>query len=431
MDPGVSHQVPAAPKRKILLSAFACDPITGSEPYVGWNWALMLADDYDVHVLTRSYSRKLIVGHPDALKVTFHYADYFGFEQYHHHWRYIKPYYILWQILVLFKIIALRSQHSFDLVHHVTYNNIDVPGFLWLVPQTRFIWGPVGGGQTPPRSLATVYGRAWWKEQVRGLLKASARYNPIIRGAVRRASMVLLANQETADRLAGLRFPSVIISETAISAVRLPDPGIHRPRDGRVRLLWLSHVFARKGLVLAIDGFRNAVEYSAGRLDIELIVVGDGAALAASKELADRTGISNRITFLGAVSYSEVDRHFAEADIFLFTSVQDTSGNVLLEAMRNAKPIIALDHQGAKALVTQGGARLVAIGSYDETTRRIGAAIVELAGDFALRERMGRASLHEVSERHTWTAKRTQILKIYEGAISGPRATTDGPAFSS
>jgi glycosyltransferase involved in cell wall biosynthesis len=407
-------------KRKVLLSAFACDPVNGSEPYVGWNWALMLADEYDVHVLTRAYSRKLVVGHPDASKVTFHYADYFGFEQHNHHWRYIKPYYVLWQIIVFFKIIGLRAEHSFDLIHHVTYNNIDVPGFLWLVPQTRFIWGPVGGGQTPPPSLAAVYGRAWWKEQVRSLLKASARYNPIIRGAVRRASMVLFANQETSDRLADLRFPSLLMSETAISAVELPESAMPRSGDGRVRLVWLGHVFARKGLLLAVDGFRKAVEYSAGQLEFELVVVGDGDALASSKELAHRAGLSSRITFLGAVSHSQVDRYLKEADIFLFTSVQDTSGNVLLEAMRNAKPIIALNHQGAKALVTQGGARLIDIGSYDETTGRIGAAIVELAGDFALRERMGCASLHEVRERHTWAAKRTQVLDIYERAISAP-----------
>ncbi len=312
--------------------------------------------------------------------------------------------------------MSLHTQHSFDLIHHVTYNNIDVPGFLWLVPRTCFIWGPVGGGQVAPRSLASVYGKGWWKERARGLLKASARYNPIIRGAIRRASIVLLANQETADRLAGLRFRSALISETAISPDGLSDHANAFQREGAVRILWLGHVFARKGLVLAVEGFKSAVELGA---DIELVVVGDGEGLPAATQLAERIGISNRITFLGGVPYSEVDRHLAETDIFLFTSVQDTSGNVLLEAMRNAKPIIALNHQGAKALVTGGGARLIDIGSYADTTGRIGSAIMELAGDAALRRRMGLANWQEVRERHTWTAKRKQILKIYEAALSG------------
>ena len=38
---------------KVLLSAFACAPYRGSEPGVGWNWAMALAKYNDVVVLTR------------------------------------------------------------------------------------------------------------------------------------------------------------------------------------------------------------------------------------------------------------------------------------------------------------------------------------------------------------------------------------------
>lgn len=404
-------------KPKILLSAFACDPVTGSEPYVGWNWALMLAGDYDVHVLTRAYSRKLIAGDPAAGDITFHFVDYLGVERHNHHWRYIKPYYVLWQLLVVRKVLALTRLHDFKVVHHVTYNNIDVPGFLWLVPGARFIWGPVGGGQTAPPSLAVVYGKSWWKERIRSLLKASARYNPIIRNAVRRAALVLIANQETADRLAGLRFRSALVSETAIRVDGIETVSPRRP--GRVRLLWLSHVFPRKGLTLAVDGFKSALDLAGGRVAMELIVIGDGEALESARRLAAHHGMAD-VAFMGAVPHADVNRYMTEADIFLFTSLQDTSGNVLLEAMRNAKPIIALNHQGAKALVTGGGGRLVDIGSYAETAARLGTAMVELASDPALRETMGRAARREVEQRHTWAAKRTQVLQLYAEVVACP-----------
>ena len=146
---------------------------------------------------------------------------------------------------------------------------------------------------------------------------------------------------------------------------------------------------------------------------MELVVIGAGVDLPRAKHHARRIGLSERVAFLGAVPHSEVDRRFAENDIFLFTSVRDTTGTVLLEAMRNAKPIIALNHQGGKAMITQGGARLVEIGTYDETADRLGAAIVELAHDPTLRRQMGRLALQEVRARHTWAAKRTQLLDIY------------------
>jgi glycosyltransferase involved in cell wall biosynthesis len=400
-------------KRKILLSAFACDPVTGSEPYVGWNWAMLLADDYDVHVLTRKFSHSLITGHPQANKVSFHFVDFLGCESRDHHWRYIKPYYVLWQILILFQVLALQSRHSFEIIHHVTYNTIDVPGFLWLTPRAHFVWGPVGAGQTSPPSLAAVYGDQWWKERVRGVVKSLTRYNPVIRAAIKRAAIVLVVNQETADRLAGLRFRLAMMVETAISAGCDCEPPICKGGDGKLRLLWLSHVFPGKGLTLALDGFRRALDRDAGRTDMKLMVIGAGVDLLRAKDHASRIGLSEHVAFLGAVPHSEVDRCFAENDAFLFTSVRDTSGNVLLEAMRNAKPIIALNHQGAKAMITQGGARLVEIGTYDETADGLGRAIVELAHDPSLRRQMGRLAFQEVRARHTWAAKRLQILDIY------------------
>ena len=412
-------------KRKILLSAVACDPSGGSEPYVGWSFAMMLADDYDVHILTREYSRRLIEGHPEADKLTFHFADFFGCERYEHLWRYMKAYYILWQILVLFKVVALQARYSFEIVHHVNYCTIDVPGFLWLIPRTRFIWGPIGGGQVSPPSLKAVYGNRWWKQRVRSLWKTFTRYNPVIRAAIWRASVVLIANQETADRLAGLRFRSAMMREIATSVDADRGPPVDERGDDKVRFLWLSRVDPGKGLTLALDGFRRALDKDAGRTDMELVVIGVGEDLARAKDHAQRLGLSERVVFLGAVPHSEVDRRFAENDVFVFTSVRDTSGMVLLEAMRNAKPTIALNHQGAKGLITQGGGRLVDIGTYDETADRLGAAMVELARDPGLRREMGRLAFQEVQARHTWQAKRAQLLDIYAEVLRGVEGQPD------
>ena len=40
---------------KILLSAYACEPGKGSEPGMGWHWALEIARlGHEVHILTRA-----------------------------------------------------------------------------------------------------------------------------------------------------------------------------------------------------------------------------------------------------------------------------------------------------------------------------------------------------------------------------------------
>src|SRR2546423_14793992 len=42
---------------KVLISAYACEPGKGSEPEVGWQWALQMARFHDVAVLTRENNR--------------------------------------------------------------------------------------------------------------------------------------------------------------------------------------------------------------------------------------------------------------------------------------------------------------------------------------------------------------------------------------
>ena len=43
--------------RKILVSAYACEPYKGSEQAVGWNIVLELAKTDDVHVITRANNK--------------------------------------------------------------------------------------------------------------------------------------------------------------------------------------------------------------------------------------------------------------------------------------------------------------------------------------------------------------------------------------
>lgn len=412
----------ARSRPRILLSAFACDPKTGSEPYVGWNWAVMLAKDYEVHVLTRRYSQPLIADHSLESEIHFHYFDLPFAHRLDHHAKPIKSYYCLWQMLALPVVLAFDRTWRFDIIQHVTYNNVDLPGFLWLCRGPQFVWGPVGGGQVAPASLRVVYGRRQWQQRLRDVLKATVRYNPIVLGALRKASLVWFANEETATRLRGLVRCERPLLETAISDAGRAMSAAHEGQDGIIRVLWLSHVFPRKALELAIDGFIHALTACHGKQRLELVVVGDGPALPAARRQVEEAGVGGYIRLLGAVPHEAVQAQMHQADMFLFTSVQDTSGNVLLEAMLNALPVVALAHQGAKAIVGPGCGRLVPIGSYAETAAAVGVAIAELACAGKARADSGAAARRHVLAHHTWAAKRLEVLAVYEKMLTEHRA---------
>ena len=63
---------------KVLISAYACEPGKGSEPEVGWQWALQMARFHDVTVLTRANNRASIeaeISRMDGAKPKFIYFD--------------------------------------------------------------------------------------------------------------------------------------------------------------------------------------------------------------------------------------------------------------------------------------------------------------------------------------------------------------------
>lgn len=39
--------------RKILISAYGCEPLKGSESGVGWNWILQMAKKNQLHIIDR------------------------------------------------------------------------------------------------------------------------------------------------------------------------------------------------------------------------------------------------------------------------------------------------------------------------------------------------------------------------------------------
>src|SRR5579863_10333831 len=114
-------------KLKVLMSAYACEPDRGSEPGVGWQWAMEMSLLHDVTVLTRKNNRRVIEAALESLSGTRPVPEFV----YHNggplllwikeRFGAIRLYYILWQISAWGIISRLNQERRFDLMHHVTF----------------------------------------------------------------------------------------------------------------------------------------------------------------------------------------------------------------------------------------------------------------------------------------------------------------------
>ena len=83
-------------------------------------------------------------------------------------------------------------------------------------------------------------------------------------------------------------------------------------------------------------------------LNYNFIIAGDGIAMKSCKQRMQKA------TFTGSLQHEKLAEVYASADVFLFTSISETYGNVVLEAMASGLPCVIADGGGSGDFITQG-----------------------------------------------------------------------------
>ena len=88
------------------------------------------------------------------------------------------------------------------------------------------------------------------------------------------------------------------------------------------------------------------------KIDCTIDIFGFGVLLEALKEECVRLNVANEVTFHGSVG--NIHERLKLADIYVHPATYEPFGLVLLEAMANGLPIIAMDGQGNRELIQDG-----------------------------------------------------------------------------
>jgi len=120
------------------------------------------------------------------------------------------------------------------------------------------------------------------------------------------------------------------------------------PSNEKIRICWVGRIEPVKNLPLLL---RAATILEHCGLNLEYIIVGDGADRQYNEKLASDLGLKN-IQFLGY--RTDVPEIMASSDIFVFTSLNEGFGNVIIEAMACGLPIVGTRVGGVPSLVQDG-----------------------------------------------------------------------------
>ena len=372
---------------KILLSAFACEPNHGSEPGLGWDWAVFLAQaGHRVVVLTRSQSRPAIERATKGAQDSHLRFEYFDVPK-PVRWQARGPLHLhnfLWQWLAAEFAKDLHRRDQFDCVHHVTLAGLRGPSFMGKL-RIPFILGPVGGGESAPWRLRHGYSLLGFvSDAARDAANLMIPVTPFMNDTFASAERIYVTSRETL-KLMPRRFRHKAQIELAIGAAEAAPIIGRPPRAGHkncFRILYAGRFIDSKGMHLGLRAFARLIE--AGP-EARLTMVGRGPVERRWRKLAEDLGIAANVEWLPWQDHGAMANLYAGHDVLLFPALHDSGGMVVLEAMNQGLPVVCLKLGGPATLVNENCGYAVdpAGKSAAQVVREMGDALMGLARESA------------------------------------------------
>lgn len=121
--------------------------------------------------------------------------------------------------------------------------------------------------------------------------------------------------------------------------------------DRKPIFLFIGQLIHRKGLQYLLASC--AALKAQGISDYTLLILGTGSERQEFQDLSHSYGLEGCVRWIGQVNYEELSTYFINSDVFVFPTLEDTWGMVVLEAMGFGKPILCSKWAGAAEMVVE------------------------------------------------------------------------------
>jgi glycosyltransferase involved in cell wall biosynthesis len=324
--------------------------------------------------------------------------------------------YRLWHWKVFKRAKALHEIRPFSGSHLVTLCGFREPGYVWKI-EIPHIWGPLGGTHNFPNAfLNSIETWSRWREKIRTVIN---RFQLNRSGRIRRAmrqSVAVVAASTGAQRDFELGF-GIKCDVELETGIDHPIQEMRTPRNPSqpLRILWTGRLREWKGVPILL----NAIASLPKSIPVQVRIVGSGSSRSNWMHQASQLGIENCIEWIPWPTYEETLQYYKWADVFAFTSLRDTSGTGLMEALAAGCPILGLDHQGAKDIMTSECAIRVSPDCWQSVVSGFCEGILRFATDHNDWLRLS----HGASQRATkylWEGRKDCVDATYQKFILDP-----------
>ncbi len=240
---------------------------------------------------------------------------------------------------------------------------------------------------------------------------------PLERALIRAVDIAVAQSNDEVDELTrmGLQRTSVALVPPGVDTGQFHPDGEAAPREARPRILSVAALTAGHGQEDLIRAMRLVG-------DAELVIAGGPPAEQLARhaearhlrEVAERNGVADQVTLVGAVPHEQMATWYRSADVVACTAHYSSAGRVSLEAMACGVPVVGYAIGGiADAVVDEVTGRLVTPGD----VRTLGVTLRRLISDNAGRFAYGHAAVDRVRCSYTWDRTAGALERLYERVV--------------
>jgi glycosyltransferase involved in cell wall biosynthesis len=230
-----------------------------------------------------------------------------------------------------------------------------------------------------------------------------------------------MANSEALDALpASWRKRAELLSVNGVSVPRLPHTARSESSNDHFRLLTAGRFVPLKGFDLAVRAFCvlvHSLKQQGHENQPQLSIVGEGPERSRLQALITQLHLENQVHLVSWMTRDELLREMAKCDVFLFPSLRDGGGLVVVEAMSAGKPVVCLDLGGPGLHVTEACGVKVAAHTPEQAIQDLAGALERLYADPKLRRQMGQAARRRAEELYDWDRVAGRVMETYDKAL--------------
>ena len=418
-------QQPATQKLRVLVIAEAANPEWTSVPLLGWSHTYALSRVCDVHLATQIRNKEAIerFGWEDgdqftainseklaapfnnlALKIRG--GDNLGWTIATAAGSLTYPYfeYLVWK-----NFKQTLKAGDFDVVHRITPVSPTAPSYLAKKLKgigIPFVVGPLNGGVAWPKEFRDLqHQEKEFLSHIRNVYKLLPGYHALRKNA----SCIVAGSMATKAQLPDkYRDKILYLPENAIDTKRFSLRNTSE-YSLPIKAAFVGRLVPYKGVDMAIEAMADLVR--AGKMTFD--IYGTGPEQEKLSNMVKDLGLEGKVTVHGFVPNTELQGRLVNADIFVFPSVREFGGGVVLESMAlGVVPVIA-DYAGPAELVTKSSGYFVPLGPREVLIEGFKKQLTAICDDPEELVTKREAAIERIHMHYTWEKKAEQMLHVY------------------